>query len=110
MTNLFQPLDITVSGSAKKYMHQQFIMYYSHVVKDQLESGKALDDINNDVRLTTMKPLHAQWLVDMFNYFTTETGRKIIIAGWKKAFIFGLINGSLTELPSMYPFLSIYKT
>ena len=33
MTHFFQPLDLTVNGSAKKYMRTQFIVYYSSSVK-----------------------------------------------------------------------------
>ena len=33
MTHFFQPLDLTVNGSAKKYMRKQFIVYYSSAVK-----------------------------------------------------------------------------
>ena len=82
ITHFFQTLDLTVNGSAKKYMSKQFIIYYSSAVKQQLESGKQLEDIDVDFRLTVMKPLHAQWLVDMFNFFTIQKGAEIIIKGW----------------------------
>ena len=29
-------------------------------------------------------PLHAQWLVSMYNFFTATEGRNIVIKGWKK--------------------------
>ena len=85
MTHFFQPLDLTVNGSAKNYMRKQFIVYYSSSVKQQLDSGKQLENIDVDFRLTVIKPLHAQWLVDMFNFFTSQKGAEIIIKGWKKA-------------------------
>ena len=100
MTHFFQPLDLTVNGSAKKYMRKQFIVYYSSAVKQQLDSGKPLEDIDIDFRLTVIKPLHAQWLVDMFNFFTTQKGAEIITKGWKKAGIIGI----LIVLPSEDPF------
>ena len=65
--------------------------YYSTAVKGQLDSGMALEDIEVNLRLTAIKPLHAQWLVDMYNFFTTERGQQIINAGWKKAGILGLL-------------------
>ncbi len=61
MTHIFQPLDLTVNGSSKNYMKNKFI-----------------DDIDVDFKFTTMKPLHAQWLVSMYNFFTTEKGARII--------------------------------
>ena len=48
MTHFFQPLDLTVNGSAKKFVRSQFTEYYSGDVKEQLDSGKQLDDIDVD--------------------------------------------------------------
>ena len=74
MTHFFQPLDLTVNRVAKKHTRTSFVKYYSDCVTKQLESGKSLDDIEVDLRLTVVKPLHAQWLVDMYNYFSTAPG------------------------------------
>uniref|UniRef100_A0A1X7SIC0 DDE-1 domain-containing protein n=1 Tax=Amphimedon queenslandica TaxID=400682 RepID=A0A1X7SIC0_AMPQE len=60
MTHFFQPLDFTVNKSAKQYMRREFVMYYSNSVREQLASGKEMEDIDVDFRLTTIKPLHAQ--------------------------------------------------
>ena len=53
MTHFFQPLDLTVNGVAKSYMRKQFVTYYSNCVKQQLESGKRLEDVEVDFRLTS---------------------------------------------------------
>ena len=79
----FQSLDLTVNGSAKKFVRNQFTEYYSSAVKEQLDSGKQLDDIDVDFRLSTVKPLHSEWLISMYNYFTTRKGAEIIVKGWK---------------------------
>ena len=107
MTHFFQPLDLTVNGSAKKFIRRKFITYYSSEVKNQLDSGKNLDDIEVDFRLSKIKPLHAQWLIDMYNYFTTEKGNQIIIKGWKKAGIVDLFSEELTLSPED-PYDKIY--
>ena len=39
MTHFFQPLDLTVNGSTKKFMRKQFITYYSGEIKNQIDSG-----------------------------------------------------------------------
>ena len=44
MTHFFQPLDLTVNASAKKFI--------SNAVNQQLDDGKQLDDIDVDFRLT----------------------------------------------------------
>ena len=103
MTHFFQPLDLTVNGSAKKLMRKQFITYYSSTVKNQLERGKQLEDIEVNFRLSAIKPLHAQWLINMYNFFTAEKGLKVVSKGWEKAGITGILDGSIT-LPKEDPF------
>ena len=80
-------------------MRKQFIVYYISAVKQQLESGKPLEDVDVDFLLTVIKPLQAQWLVDMFNFFTTQKGAD---KGWKIAGIVGILNGTIV-LPSENP-------
>lgn len=109
MTHFFQPLDLTVNGSAKNFARKEFITYYSSTVQQQLECGKTVEDIEVDFRLTTLKPLHAQWLVNMHNFFTTPNGKEIILKGWKKAGISDLLNGT-TVLPLEDPFKAIYES
>ena len=77
MTHFFQPLDLTVNGAVKNYMRKQFVTYYSDAVTKQLESGKSIEDIE----VTTIKPFHAQWLVNMYNFCTTDKGARIINRG-----------------------------
>ena len=72
MTHFFQPLDLTVNGSAKKYMRKQFITYYTAAVKQQIDRGIQLEDIDVNFRLTVVKPLHAQWMVNMFTVRLTR--------------------------------------
>ena len=56
-----------------------------------------------------IKPLHAQWLVNMYNFFTQPDGRIIILKGWQKAGISGLLDGTIV-LPPEDPFETIiYK-
>ena len=107
MTHFFQPLDLTVNGAAKQLTKKAFVTYYSDTVTKQLEAGKQVEDIEVDLRLSVIKPLHAQWLVDVYNYFSTDAGREIIFKGWKKAGIHGLLDGS-TVLPPENPFEPIY--
>ncbi len=106
MTHFFQPLDLTVNGAVKNYMRKQFVTYYSDAVKKQLDSGKSIEDIEVDFRLSTIKPLRAQWLVNMYNFCTADKGARIINRGWKKAGISGLLDGSV-KLPCEDPFQTI---
>ncbi len=77
-------------------------------MQQQLESGKPSEEIDVDLRLSMIKPLHAQWLVNMYTYFTSEGGESII-KGWKKAGVVGLLDGT-TILPPADPFETIYES
>ena len=74
-------------------MRNEFVEYYSESVKEQLDSRKALEEVETDLRLSVLKPLHAQWLVNLYSYFTSPDGVKVISCGWKKAEITGLLDG-----------------
>ena len=109
MTHIFQPLDLTVNGSAKKFMRSCFTEYYAAAVKEQLGSGKQLEEIEVGFRLSTVKPLHGRWLIALYNYLTASKGRDIILKGWKKAGVAGLFDGT-TVLPPEDPFHSFYTS
>ena len=93
ITHFIEPLDLTVNGSAKKFIRRKFVVYYSN----ELDSGKNLDDVEVDFCLNKIKPLHAQWLIDMYNYFTTEKDSQIVMKGWKKAGIVDVFKGNFTS-------------
>ena len=72
-------------------------------MKQQLDSGKQLEDIDVDFPLTLIKPLHAERLVDMFNFFSSQKGADIIIKGWKRAGVVSVLDGNIV-LPREDPF------
>ena len=76
-------------------------------MQQQLRSGVKLEDVEVDLKLTVIKPLHAQWLVNMYNYFTGPECKKVILEGWKKAGISGLFD-STTRIQEEDPFCSIF--
>ena len=83
-------------------MKKEFITYYSDAVKQQLESGTKLQYVEVDIHFFVLKPLHSQWLVNMYDFFSTERERLVISKGWKKAEISGLLDGT-TVLPPEDP-------
>ena len=54
-----------------------------------------------------LKPLHASWVVDLYNYLTTTQGKVIIENGWKKSGVTEAIEGGYTKLQALDPFESI---
>ena len=67
-TNLFQPLDISVNKSAKSFISDKYQEWYASEITSQL--GKGIDPYNVkvDVKLTTLKPIHAPWIIDFYKH------------------------------------------
>ena len=81
MTGQLQPLNITVNGYAKKHCKEKFNEWYMNQITKQLDSGKPIDEIDVKLQLTTLKPLHAEWLTDFYNLMTTSKGKDVILSG-----------------------------
>ena len=77
--------DLTVDREAKKFIKDQFTSWYSAQIQSQLDSGVVLDDVDVDLRLSVLKPIHATWIVSMYNHLSSSEGRQSIAKGWKKA-------------------------
>ena len=80
-THFFQPLDLTVNGQAKKFCKEKFTTWYSGEVQKQLDSGTSFEDIEVDLRLSVIKPIHVAWLVALYDYLTGAEGRQYILKG-----------------------------
>ena len=107
MTHIYQPLDLTVNGYAKKFSKKKFNEWYANQIIQQLDEGKELYEIEVKLRLTTMKPLHAQWLTDLYNLMTSAKGKPIILKGWQLAGITEAIQKGVNNLPELDPFNDI---
>ena len=70
MTRLFQPLYLTIIGAAKAYMKKRFIEWYNRCIIQELDSGKGVDNIDIQLEMSVLKPLHTNWINDLYNYFT----------------------------------------
>ena len=104
MTHFYQPLNLTVSGYAKKFMSRKFNSWYTDQISLQLEKGVPIDEIDIKLRLSVMKPLHAEWITDFYNYMTTAESKKIIKSGWLSLGVLDAIRLGLNKLPSTDPF------
>ena len=79
-----QPLDLCVNKAVKTFLRKEVQDWYTKEVFTQIEEG-CVEMV--DLCLSTLKPLGAQWMVEVFNYFKTNTGIDIIINGYKSASI-----------------------
>ena len=64
-TDRLQPLDVSVNKAVKNFLHQQFENWYATRVCQQLKRG---DNSAVDLKMSVVKPLGAQWIIDAINY------------------------------------------
>ena len=107
MTHIFQPLDLTVNGSAKSFLKAKFTEWFAEKIDKGLEEGKALEDIDIKLTLTLLKTIHGSWICDLYNYLSSSKGKSIIENGWKQAGISKAIEAGFLKLPCLDPFQSI---
>ena len=79
MTHLLQPLDLTTNASFKKYEKRVFSEYFTSCIMEALTNDP--DQMN--LHVSTLKPLHAKVMTDMYQHFKSEKSKEIIKAGWK---------------------------
>ena len=108
MTGLLQPLDLTVNGYANEYCKSKFNHWYISEITKQMDDGKSVEEIDVKLQLNRLKPLHAEWLAELYNQMTTKEGKDIIISGWKSAGIPQAICTGSANLESLDPFSNIY--
>ena len=68
LTNKFQLLDITVNKPVKSFIKDKYNMWYTEQVAKQLNEGKAPADVEVSLNLSEIKPLHAKWIYEMYEY------------------------------------------
>ena len=48
-----------------------------------MEEGKELETIEVPLKLSNIKPLHAKWLIEMYNEMKSDKGRKVCLKEWE---------------------------
>ena len=87
MTHLLQPLDLTTNASVKKMEKRGFSAYFTSTITEALEKDPNRDvaTIEVDLKLSTLKPIHAKVLMSIYEFLQGKEGRKIILNGWRAA-------------------------
>ena len=107
MTHVFQPLDFTIKKFMKDFMKGKFSTWFSRHISLGLENGMGLDDIEVDYCLSVLKPLHAKWLIELYNHISTDEGKEIVANSWKKTSISDAFKHGSSSLQSLDPFADI---
>ena len=71
----------------KNLMKNTFSTYYAGEVSKSLNAGKQPSEISIDMKLSTLKPLNANWMIQCFDKI--RHNRAEIVRGWKDA---GIVN------------------
>ena len=105
MTHFFQPLDLTVNGSAKNFMRKKFVTWYAEEIKKQMDTGVPAESIDVNLKLSSLKALHTNWLIELYNILTTADGEETVVNGWKKSGVTAVLKKE-EILPPKDPFSS----
>ena len=81
-TDRLQPLDLSVNAAFKLNMKNSFEDWYSHEVAKQLQE-KSPDEVDINMALSVVKPLHAKWLVSVISKLEKDSA--MIKRGWTEA-------------------------
>ena len=50
-----------------------------------MDAGVPAESIDVNLKLTSPKDLHANWLIELYNVLTAANGRETVLNGWKKS-------------------------
>lgn len=78
-TDRLQPLDVSVNRAAKHFMRTKFESWYADRIMAQQDYGQDIEPV--DLRLSVVKPIGAQWMVELYEYLKGHPN--IIINGFK---------------------------
>ena len=77
LTNKFQPLDISVTKAVKSFISEKYNTWMAKEVSNQLQREISPCDVKIDLNLGIIKPLHAKWIVELFNIMKKEKEKMI---------------------------------
>ena len=91
----------------KTFTKHKFNEWYANEISSQLDAGVALESVDIKMKLSIMKPIHAGWLVELYNQMTTEDGKWVIMSGWRATGIADAVQLGVKNLPCIDPFNDI---
>ena len=72
-----------------------------------LDECKDIKDVDISLKLSIVKPLHAKWLIEMYNHMISSEGRDVCLNGWKVTGILDATEKVLEGLQNLDPFHDI---
>ena len=83
MINLLQPWDLTTNASSKKIEKRAFSKYFSSSIMEALKEDptRYVTTIKVDLRLSVLKPLHANVMKEVYQFFESLKGKEVVLNG-----------------------------
>ncbi|ELT89410.1 hypothetical protein CAPTEDRAFT_208943 [Capitella teleta] len=81
-TGELQLLDLSGNADFKSVLKAQFVEWYADKVANSLAAGEDLSQLKVDLRLSTLKPVHAKWVITAWKSLNEKLDA--ILNGWKK--------------------------
>ena len=72
-----------------------------------MDEGQELESIDIPLKLSIVKPLHTEFMIEMYNEITSVDGRWVCLKGWQVAGINDEFELGLSKLPCLDPFEDI---
>ena len=111
LTYLFKPLDAQggPNGYAKRFIKKKFTLSYADQVQRAMDGNRfrLMEEIDIELKLSVLKPLHASWLIELFDHMTSPAGKAVSLKGWEVAGITDAVKKGTSGLPSLDPFHDI---
>ena len=68
---------------------------------------KSMEEVDIDLKLSVLKPLHASWLIELFNHMTSPAGKAVSLKCWEVAGMTNAVKKGTSGLPSLNHFHDI---
>ena len=72
-----------------------------------MNAGIPLEEVDVQLQLLVMEPVHAHWMVELYNHMTTGEGKKNIESRWRAAGIQDAVKLGMKNLPTVDSFSDI---
>ncbi len=80
-TPKLQPLDVCGNKMFKDGLKKDFNCHYSTEIAKELKAGKKASEISPDLKLSTLKPLNARWVLSSWDQL--RKAKAHLASGWK---------------------------
>ncbi|VDI04793.1 Hypothetical predicted protein [Mytilus galloprovincialis] len=82
-TGELQPLDLSGNSQIKEVVKSCFTAWYAQQVGMQLKAGKTVKNVEINLKLSNIKPIHANWIIQAIQKVKDQKG--VIRNGWVRS-------------------------